>query len=391
MVLRMIGANASSIGKINRNNVLSVLLHSDQPLTKAEIASQTELVLPTISNICANLINEGLIVEAGVAKSRGGPKPVLYSINPVAKYFLGVDIRAGEYICLLIDLKGNIVKASKSEFQMMEEPAVVLDQILVAIHDLLLSSMVPIEKIGGIGISSPGPVNNQQGVILSPPTMTKWRNVPIAEILKRKLDIPCFLERDADAAAFAEMKHGTSQGALNLIYIMAETGIGSGIIINSEIYTGSWNGAGEIGHTRIIDDGRLCGCGKYGCVEAVSSAPAIRKDIRYKLSGSLNMQEIFEMAELNHKEVLESVTEAARYLGMAVGNMCNLLNPEVVILGGMLFDRCEPYFTETIRAAREQILSDFANLVLFTRAQLGEYGCAIGAANRVLQYVIGLT
>ena len=390
MGLRTIGANASSIGKINRSIVLSVLLHSDQPLTKAEIASQTELVLPTISNICSNLMTEGLIIEAGVAKSKGGPKPVLFSINPFGRYFLGVDIRIGEFTCLLIDLSGNIVEVTKNEFQIMDEPSIVLDQVIIAIDKLLQTSKVEIEKIGGIGISSPGPVDNQQGMILSPPTMTKWRNVPITEIVKRKFDVPCFLERDADAAAFAEMQHGTSQGALNLIYIMAETGIGSGIIINSEIYTGSWTGAGEIGHTRVMDEGPLCDCGKYGCVEAVASAPALRSVLSRKLSRAISIQELYELLDLNPEEIMDSVSKAARYLGMAIGNMCNLLNPEIVILGGALFDHCVAYFNEVIRTAREQILDDFSNRILFTRAQLGEYGCAVGAAKIALQNVIGL-
>ncbi|OFW76943.1 MAG: hypothetical protein A2201_01205 [Alicyclobacillus sp. RIFOXYA1_FULL_53_8] len=371
------GGNAVTLKQMNKTEILQTLLQH-APLTKTEIASLAKITFATVSNLLTELESDGLIRELGFADSHGGRKPLLYGINPSAYSFLGVDVQIERIICILADFEGKVLDSCSTEFDVELGPRVAVQKIRELAEQLLTLTNTSIERIAGIGVSTPGPIDEVNGVILSPPNMPGWKNVPFRAMVQQEFQVETYLEKDANAAAFGETRFGAGQGIQNLIYIMADIGIGGGIIFHGNIYRGFLNGAGEIGHMLMETKGPRCNCGNSGCLEAVASGSAIEK----LLSGHIDSPGLHQVLREETTDAFahEILSRAGRYLGLAISNVANLLNPEMIVLGGSLVMNSETYFLSAQTAARQHILPEFANRIRIERAKLNDFSGAIGAA-----------
>ena len=185
------------------------------------------------------------------------------------------------------------------------------------------------------------------------------------------------MEKDANAAALGESRFGAGKDVDDLVYIMVDVGIGGGIIVGNEIYRGFLDGAGEIGHTMMDVNGPACNCGSKGCLEAVASGLAIEREIRKELGAHATFEEILAG---QCPSLERHLAQAGEYLGYAIANVCNTLNPPLVILGGGIVNASDVYFLRAQEVARQRMLPDFAQRVQIVRAKLGHLSAAIGAA-----------
>ncbi len=277
-----------------------------------------------------------------------------------AKY-IGIDLGGTKIAGLLADAGGNIFAQEQIPTQKEEGQ----ERVLARIYSLVRALMNKAEPgaVKGIGICSPGPLNIETGVIIEAPNL-QWTNTPLAALMEKEFGLPVVLENDANAAAFGEYMYGAARGVKDMLYMTVSTGIGGGIIANGELVYGRDFSAGEIGHMVILPGGPVCGCGRRGCVEALASGTAIAREAKARLakgeksllqadfSGEnlhrLTAKEVKEAAAQGDALALSVLEKAFYYLGIAVGNLVNILNPEMVVIGGGVA-KMGPYLFEPVQ------------------------------------------
>jgi glucokinase len=267
------------------------------------------------------------------------------------KYSIGVDLGGTNISSAIINRQGEIASSLKIRTLAEKGKEATIKRIIKAIYNNIAQSTIAADDIIGIGIGAPGPLDIKRGIINFAPNLPGWRDVPLQKILEDEFNMKIVLENDANAAAWGERCFGAGQGVNNLVCFTLGTGIGGGIIIDGKIYHGNNCGAGELGHMTVNKDGPRCNCGNYGCLEAYSSAIGIKNRIKNRIQEgikseflnfdgddqlfkSLRLKSIFEAARKGDSLTSDIVEEAISYLGIAIANMANILNPEMVILVG---------------------------------------------------------
>jgi len=275
---------------------------------------------------------------------------VVVKKNSEKKYSIGVDLGGTNIVCAIVNYQGKIVNRLKVPTLAERGKEATIKRIIETIHENIVQSSVVPGDIIGIGIGAPGPLDVKRGMINFAPNLPGWRDVPLRKILEDEFNMKVVLENDANAAAWGERCFGAGQGVNNLVCFTLGTGIGGGIIIDGKIYHGNNYGAAELGHMTVNKDGPRCNCGNYGCLEAYSSATGIKNRIKNriregiksdflnfdedKLFESLRLKSIFEAARKGDRLTSIVVEEAISYLGIAIANITNILNPEMVVLVG---------------------------------------------------------
>ena len=267
------------------------------------------------------------------------------------KYSVGVDLGGTNIVSAIVNYQGKIVNRLKVQTLAERGKEATIKRIIETIHKNITQSSVVPGDIVGIGIGAPGPLDGEKGIINFAPNLPGWRDVPLRKILEDEFNMKIVLENDANAAAWGERCFGISRGIDNLVCFTLGTGIGGGIIIDGKIYHGNNYGAAELGHMTVNKDGPRCNCGNYGCLEAYSSATGIKNRIKNRIKEgikskflnfdsdeefleSLRLKLIFETARKGDKLTKGVVEDAISYLGIAIANIANILNPEMVVLVG---------------------------------------------------------
>mgnify|MGYP000129475417 CR=1 FL=1 len=267
------------------------------------------------------------------------------------KYSIGVDLGGTNIVSVIVNCQGKIVNRLKVPTLAERGKEATIKRIIETIHENIVQSTIAPADIIGIGIGAPGPLNIERGIINFAPNLPGWRDVPLKKILEDEFNMKVVLENDANAGAWGDRCFGIGRAVRNLVCFTLGTGIGGGIIINGRIYHGSNYGAAELGHMTVNKDGPRCNCGNYGCLEAYSSATGIKNRIRNRIKEgikskflnfnnnnelveSLRLKSIFETARKGDELTKDIVEEAISYLGIAIANIANILNPEMVVLVG---------------------------------------------------------
>src|SRR3984893_14565370 len=276
-----------------------------------------------------------------------------------SRIVVGVDIGGTKVAAGLVNAKGEILAHNRTPMVTSGAPSDGLAAVSKAIGELF-PDIASQNQIAAIGVCAPGPLNPDTGTILNPPNLTIWHNYPLAEEMRRLYKAPGRVDNDANAAALAEAKWGAGRGYRNIFYATIGTGIGTGIIFDGHIYHGRTGGAAEGGHMSIDYRGPRCGCGKLGCIEALAAGPAIAKRARAKLvadsSGSAAMLALaggnldavssemvgtaYAAGDPLAQQVLRETTEL---LALWLGNIVDVLGPDVMIVGGGVAAMLSPF------------------------------------------------
>jgi predicted NBD/HSP70 family sugar kinase len=390
-------AGPELIRAINKQRVLR-LIRAAGPLSRADAAEQTGLTRPTISAVVAELLDEGWVVEVGTGESSGGRPPILLRFNPKARFVIGAELSAGHVRAVLADLSGQVAGRIKYRVE-STDPLVELSRVEAAIRQLLDGVPGGSASVTGIGLGITGLVDAAAGIWRYSPHFAV-QDLPVAELLKERVGLPVVVENDARAMAWGERSFGAARGVDNLAYIRVGVAISAGIIIGGELYRGAHQGAGEIGHTIVDDDGPRCRCGSYGCLETLASAPAIARRavkrmqkgeqsaIAAMVAGDLEQvigTTVIKAARVGDRLAQETLNAAGRYLGLAIGNLINLLNPSVVIVGGGTGLAGPDLFGPLADVAMSRALPALRARVQLAQTPLGEDSCPMGAAALVIE------
>ena len=269
----------------------------------------------------------------------------------MVRFVLGIDIGGTNLVVGSVAEDGSAMVASASEPTHSEAGATDVVDRLVGLAERAIATTrreAPGAEILGVGVGAPGPLDTKRGIVLLTPNLG-WVNLPLRQIIHERLGLPAALDNDANCAVLGEWWVGAARGARNAIGITIGTGIGGGLILEGKLYHGASDVAGEIGHTTIDTEGRRCKCGNYGCLEAYASGPniAIRaiEEIEAgavsRLPGyvggdlkQITAQTVYLAAQEGDELALEVVNDTAKFLGVGIGNLLNVFNPEVVVVCG---------------------------------------------------------
>jgi len=377
------------------------ILRSGQAVSRPQLAGALEISLPTASAIIADLVSAGLALSAGRAESTGGRPALMVRLNPEAAYTVGVSISQMEINGVATDLAGNI-KARLDNAVSLAGKRKHIEPVLFKAIESLLSHRDLARRPVGIAVAISGIVDAERGVSKSLPFASDWYDVPLGEILSERFGLPVDVWNDVQAATLAELYFGTGQQHDHFLYLHIGRGIGLGVVAGGDLLRGSLGYAGELGHSVVDPKGPICYCGNYGCLESLASPPAIvagaaeaiqrgvQSVLANRLGGAgaqLTIDEVFEAAKKGDRLASNLLTSAGEYLGMAVANAANMLNPQVVVLGGILADydrfgspRASVLIDAVARAFYSRLLPVLAQNTKLVVSNLGRHASALGAA-----------
>jgi N-acetylglucosamine repressor len=317
------------IREINQSIVLNAI-RSQGELSRTDIAALANLSLATISGITAELIEAGLVYEKTNGVSTGGRRPVLLALNAQAGYAVGIKLTETAATAVLTDLDATIV-ARHSEPLAGHHPEAIVATLAAAVR--ALTSAAHGRPIFGVGLGMAGIIDRAHALVHYA-TYFGWRDLPLAEMLEAQISLPVVIDNDVNALTVAEQWFGAGKGSEDFLVISLGRGIGLGMVLDGRLYRGARGGAGEFGHTTIVPDGPRCVCGKYGCLEALVSDPAIMQRAAQVLGRSATIAEAIELARQGDAGLMSIFTAAGRTLGLAVANLVNVLNPGLIIISG---------------------------------------------------------
>lgn len=362
------------VKKINTSIILDTI-RQHAPVSRAKVSKLTGLNKATVSNLVQELCDNHLVQEIGLGQSSGGRKPLLLLFNGQAGYAVGVELRVKQMTAVLTDLEGRILV--EDEIGLEEHDVQTVSSLMVGmIHGLVRQAPPSPYGIIGIGVGVPGMVD-ENGTVLFAPNLG-WDMIPLQQQLEEELGLPVTIDNEANAGARGELRFGAGQDARHLLYISAGSGIGSGIIIDGELYKGARGYAGECGHMSIEAEGRECTCGNRGCWELYASEKSY--DDKDGILPSRTTSELVHYAEQGHQETIQHFEELGRYLGIGITNLVNGFNPESVIIGGPLSD-ARPWIEETLQqVVAERTLPYHRERMEIRFSELGSRSTMMGAA-----------
>lgn len=340
--------------KINRysKNTRSVIKYVREkgPISRANLSVQMNISQPTMTRIIEKLVKAKILKETGLGTSSGGRRPILLEFNKNCSYAIGVELGRSDIKVALTDLEGNLLSFVMKETTQQYTIKDIVQLVEDSIKRILYKTEIDASYVLGVGVGMPGPLNETGDGRLSPPNFYEEDDVALKDILENKLSFPVTIDNDANVAALAEKWFGKGMEVENFAYIMADVGVGSGLIINNDIYRGINGEAGEIGHSTIDVFGEKCTCGNYGCLETFISLSAIlnRFKKRLKLSTKaehsmfhqdtdlITFEDILSASEKGSTIASQVLEETGLYLGVGIANLINLYAPETVIIGGKI-------------------------------------------------------
>lgn len=290
---------------------------------------------------------------------------------------------------------GKLIKKKREQTLVKKGPDAVVSQMLRMTKEMLSSCRLTEKNILGIGIGAAGPLNMKQGVLITPPNLPGWERVQIVKPFKEKFRVKTLLNNDANAAALAEWYFGAGKRCRHMIYLTVSTGIGGGIIFNGKLYLGANDNAGELGHQTILPDGPECGCGNFGCLEALASGTAIartgREAVRqnpqsllYQMAQynqeNITAKMVFSAAQKGDATANDVVNKCASYLGIGIANIINAFNPEKVVLGGGVSKSGKMWIQLVKEEAEKRAMKPLFSAVEIITAELGDDTGVVGAA-----------
>ncbi|MFC4776197.1 ROK family protein [Paenibacillus sp. GCM10023252] len=366
----------SLIKKMNTAIVLdAVLRHA--PLSRAEISERTGLNKATVSSLVQDLIDSQLVLETGTGESSGGRKPVMLVFDRKAGYAIGIDLGVNYIRGVLTDLEGQVVAELERALK-QRELKYALEQLSACIRELMDEAEGSAYGIVGIGIGVPGIVDGE-GTILFAPNL-EWQDVELKSYIEEQFGLPVTIDNEANAGAQGEQKYGAGRHIAHQIYVSAGAGIGTGIILNKELYQGASGYSGELGHLSIEVDGKPCRCGNQGCWELYASENALLEQAAELGLGYDNLDALVAAADSGHEEVRALFGRIGRYLGAGIANIVNVFNPNVVIIGNRM-SRASAWLREAVlEEAQKRTLSYHRSQLQILFAELHDQSAVRGAA-----------
>ncbi len=393
-----LGSNINQVKEHNLRALLRSLLHEGS-LSRVQLAQKTGLSATTISNLVDELVASGIVSECAdealPEERRVGRPPSSLCLSASSRYAIGVHMRVGIYRVALVDLRGQVIDHTESEFSTITPARQVIEEIACRIQQIIQRSGIERSAILGVGVGAAGLVNFSTGVNLLAANFG-WRDVPMRDWLGELVGLPVVVDNNVRCMALGEAIFGAGRGVGSLAFVYGRFGVGTGIVVNGKIFRGSGQGAGELGHTIILpNNGPLCRCGKHGCLEPLVSEPALTRQAEMavdmhpgsilercwrEVDGQRPIRQLFQAYRLGDPWARELIETSAGYLSIALANLVNLINPELILLGGLFEEDGEIFLPLAQRGMEANSFGGLGQQVRLQATTFGWQAGMIGAA-----------
>jgi predicted NBD/HSP70 family sugar kinase len=371
----------SSLHRANLERVVRAVRMAGS-LTQAEIARSTGLSAATVSNIVREL-KDGGTVEV-TPTSAGGRRARSVSLSPEAGIVLGVDF-GHTHLRVAVGNLAHQVLAEESE--PLDVDASYVDgfgRAEALVERLIVSTKIDRTKVIGVGLGVPGPIDVESGTLGSTAILPGWSGINPSRELAARLGVPVYVDNDANLGALGEMVWGSGRGVRDLAYIKVASGVGAGLVIQGRIYRGPGGTAGEIGHITLDESGPVCRCGNRGCLETFTAARYVLPLLQPSHGSDLTMERVVQLAREGDLGCRRVVADVGRHVGSGVANLCNLLNPSRVVLGGDLAEAGELVLAPIRESVSRYAIPSAARRLTVLPGALGGRAEVLGALALVL-------
>jgi glucokinase-like ROK family protein len=382
-----------SLRALNRSRVVDAL-RSLGVASRADIARHTGLSRSTVSSLVGELQERGVIVDrdeadgeqtpAGAQAAKSGRPPNLIALDPSNGVAIGIDLGKRHVAVAASDLSHTVLAERRREMPDDYDTASAFATAEELVASVFEEAGVSREAVIGVGLGVPAPIHLSTGTVGAAAILPGWDDVHVANEMSDRLGLPVHLDNDANLAAIAELHWGAGREASDLVYVTASTGIGAGLVIGGRLFRGAGGTAGEIGHTTIDDDGPICRCGSRGCLETFASLPAILELLRPSLGAELTGEQVIDRATAGDLGCRRAVGDAGRHIGAALANVCNVINPQRIVVGGSLAQTGEVLLDPMREALQRRAIPSAAQDVEVVAAELGGRAEMLGALALVL-------
>jgi predicted NBD/HSP70 family sugar kinase len=375
-------------------------LYDHGPISRAEVARMSGLTRTTVGDLVAELIEQGMASEVGRGPSTGGKAPILLELIDGARHVVGLDLAELRFRGALVNLRGNVVQTAEREVGTADG-----DEAVDLVHELI-DELVKgrDDTLLGIGVGAPGIVDAATGTIRWAVNLN-WPDLPLGDMLRERYGLPVKVANDSRAAALALQLFGERQtGTANLVAVTVGRGIGAGVVLGGELFHGDGFGAGEIGHTTVVEEGPECRCGRIGCLETVASSRALLRlasdegeanpdsflGARLADDGHLRLTDLVAGLTADDAATHRIVARAGRYLGEVIGGLIGVLDVERIVLHGSVAILGEPWLQAVRDEARRRSFPPLsANVHIDIAAPIGDL-VVMGASALLLTSELGL-
>ena len=371
-----LGKNPERSRDHNRRVVLDVVRRNGS-LGRMQIARLTHLTAQAIANIVDELVSENLLMETGRLRSGRGQPPIQFAVNPDGAMTMGIEVAADHIVATVLDLSGQ-PRTKRITPVRDTSPSQVIAHLRTEIDAVRKDFKAPLL---GIGVVMPGPFEIEGMTSVGPTTLPGWANIDAASLLSEACGEQVAVENDANAAAVGERLFGAGHSISNFAMIYFGAGVGMGMIQDGVPFRGAFGNAGEIGHVVVAPRGKACPCGQHGCLERYASVYALREKLCEADVADCDFNDFERLHAERHPVLLEWIDEAAIHLAPMIAMIENILDPETVILGGMLPDAIIDELIARMGRLPISVASRRVRaLPRVIRGQTGQYTAALGAA-----------
>jgi predicted NBD/HSP70 family sugar kinase len=367
--------------------VIAAVVRRFGPISRAGIHTLTNIRQSTTSKLVRELLDEGFLREDGRLDVPLGRKQSLLHLNEQHRFVAAIEFDDETVTAAILDLHPRVLHVVSQPTSLTDGATGLIRQLLKCLRSALHKAHIKPADLVGIGIADPGLVASHKGITLTSTTIDFWRDIPLRETFEKELGVPAFLESKTRSKTIAEQMLGAGERATDMVYVDYGAGIGAGIISNGNLLLGANGGAGELGHMHLVENGPVCKCGSYGCLEALAGLRALETRVRKawaeldgKSTPTLNGWQMLTAASHGDKICSHAASEVATYLGIGVANLLNLFNPSVVVLDSRLEMAGPDMLAEIMRTAKRKALTFSVRDVVFRYSQLGEFAGVLGGA-----------
>ncbi|WP_433876890.1 ROK family transcriptional regulator [Sinomonas atrocyanea] len=371
----------SALRKLNEQRIVETLMAG--PATQAELSRQTGLSTATVSNIVKVLHDAGVVATEPTTSS--GRRALSVRLNSNSAVAVGIDFGRRHLRVVLANLAYEVLAEQNITLPLGHEADVSISAAVDLLDSLLEDAGVRRADVVGVGAGIPGPIDHRTGTVAQGAILPEWVGFHLLAHLEERLGLPVFVDNDANLGALSEVTWGPHSGVENLVFVKIGSGIGAGLILNGLLFYGQVGVTGEIGHATIVEHGAVCRCGNRGCLETVASTTTMSELLSRGQPDPLTPDEIVRRALAGHPAVLRVIDDAGLAVGRALGNVANLINPEVIVIGGPLADLGEILLEPIRRGLLRHAVPLIGETTTVTMSALGARAEVLGAAALVFQ------
>jgi predicted NBD/HSP70 family sugar kinase len=369
-----------SLREMNRERVAEELRRRGQA-TRGDLVRLTGLSRSTVAAVVADLQSKGLVIEGDDGRSpqgRGRPAAML-ALNPAGAALLGVDCDHRYVRVVVADFLLTVLAEREAAVDVDTHAFEALDLAAELVSEALQEAGVDRCRIVGVGMGLPGPIDARTGTVGPSVVLPSWTGLEAGRELGQRIGIDVRVDNDANLGALAESVFGAARGVDNVVYVKVSSGIGAGIVINGSIHHGVTGIAGEIGHVHVKDDGAVCRCGNRGCLETVASTGALTALLAPTHGPDLRVDDVLKLLHDGDLGTRRVIAEAGHAIGRVLADLCNLLNPGAVVIGGELSAAGEVLLNSIRESIDRYALAGAAAAVDVRAGALGSRAEVLGA------------